>query len=58
MQVELFIGNLPWSAGDTELEDVFQGVGAIQTAQVITGRDAGRSRGFGLSSFRRTMSLR
>lgn len=23
MQVKLFVGNLPWSVGDTELEDLF-----------------------------------
>ena len=47
MQVKLFVGNLPWSVGDAELEDIFQNLGAIQSARVITDRDTGRSRGFG-----------
>ena len=47
MQVKLFVGNLPWSVGDPELEDVFRGLGEIQSARVITDRDTGRSRGFG-----------
>ena len=47
MQVKLFVGNLPWSVGDTELEDVFRDLGTVQSARVITDRDTGRSRGFG-----------
>jgi RNA recognition motif-containing protein len=47
MQVKLFVGNLPWSVGDAELEDVFQNLGTVQSARVITDRDTGRSRGFG-----------
>ena len=47
MQVKLFVGNLPWSVGDTELEDMFRDLGTVQSARVITDRDTGRSRGFG-----------
>ncbi|MBC8077738.1 MAG: RNA-binding protein [Chloroflexales bacterium] len=47
MLVKLFVGNLPWSVGDAELEDVFRGLGEVQSARVITDRDTGRSRGFG-----------
>ena len=47
MQVKLFVGNLPWSIGDADLEEVFQDLGAVQSARVITDRDTGRSRGFG-----------
>ena len=47
MQVKLFVGNLPWSVGDAELEDVFRDLGTVQSARVITDRDTGRSRGFG-----------
>jgi len=47
MQVKLFVGNLPWSVGDAELEDVFRPLGEVQSARVITDRDTGRSRGFG-----------
>lgn len=47
MQVKFFVGNLPWSVGDAELEQVFNGLGDVQSARVITDRDTGRSRGFG-----------
>lgn len=45
--VKLFVGNLPWSVGDAELEEVFAPHGEVQSARVITDRDTGRSRGFG-----------
>jgi RNA recognition motif-containing protein len=47
MNVKLFVGNLPWSVGDAELEDIFREYGEVQSARVITDRDTGRSRGFG-----------
>jgi RNA recognition motif-containing protein len=47
MQVKLFVGNLPWSVGDTELNDIFANHGTVQSARVINDRDSGRSRGFG-----------
>ena len=47
MQVKLFVGNLPWSVSDAELEDLFSPYGTVQSARVITDRDTGRSRGFG-----------
>ncbi|WP_129671736.1 RNA-binding protein [Candidatus Chloroploca sp. Khr17] len=47
MQVKLFVGNLPWSVGDAELNQIFGAHGEVQSARVITDRDTGRSRGFG-----------
>ncbi|PDW00173.1 RNA recognition motif domain-containing protein [Candidatus Viridilinea mediisalina] len=47
MQVKLFVGNLPWSVGDAELNDIFANHGDVQSARVISDRDTGRSRGFG-----------
>ena len=47
MHVKLFVGNLPWSVGDTELGDIFASHGELQSARVINDRDTGRSRGFG-----------
>jgi RNA recognition motif-containing protein len=47
MLVKLFVGNLPWSIGDAELEDLFRDLGEVQSARVVTDRDTGRSRGFG-----------
>ena len=47
MNVKLFVGNLPWSVGDAELEELFREYGEVESARVITDRDTGRSRGFG-----------
>ena len=47
MRVKLFVGNLPWSVGDVELEEIFRPHGEVQSARVITDRETGRSRGFG-----------
>lgn len=43
----IFVGNLPFSTGSPELEELFGQYGAVSRAQVITDRDTGRSRGFG-----------
>lgn len=44
---KLFVGNLPWSVDDQELEDMFTQYGTVHSARVILERDTGRSRGFG-----------
>ena len=45
--MKLYVGNLPWSTGEAELEEMFSAIGAVSSANVITDRDTGRSRGFG-----------
>ena len=45
--MKLYVGNLPWSTGEAELEEMFAAIGAVTSANVITDRDTGRSRGFG-----------
>ena len=45
--MKLYVGNLPWSATDSDLENLFAAVGPVSSAQVVTDRDTGRSRGFG-----------
>jgi RNA recognition motif-containing protein len=47
MSTNLFVGNLAFSTTDSELETLFSGHGQVSSAQVITDRDSGRSRGFG-----------
>lgn len=47
MYVKLFVGNLPWSVDDAELNRIFASHGEVQSARVINDRDTGRSRGFG-----------
>jgi len=43
----LYVGNLSYSVGDTELQQLFAAYGTVQSAQVITDRETGRSKGFG-----------
>ncbi|KKM13212.1 hypothetical protein LCGC14_1718560 [marine sediment metagenome] len=48
---KLYVGNLPFSATDVELESLFGTYGAVVSVNVITDRDTGRSRGFGFVEF-------
>jgi len=45
--MNIFVGNLPFSATGSELEQIFGEHGAIDSAAVINDRETGRSRGFG-----------
>jgi RNA recognition motif-containing protein len=45
--VNIYVGNLPFSATDADLRSLFGEYGTIVSASVITDRDTGRSRGFG-----------
>ena len=45
--MKLYVGNLPWSTTDSELEALFSPFGPVDSARVITDRETGRSRGFG-----------
>ena len=45
--MKIYVGNLPWSANDQELSELFGAFGAVESAAVITDRETGRSRGFG-----------
>lgn len=47
MGVKLYVGNLPFSTTDQELQDHFSPHGNVVSAKVITDRYTGRSRGFG-----------
>jgi len=47
MGKKLYVGNLPYSVRDSDLEDLFSPHGTVQSAQVIIERDTGRSKGFG-----------
>ena len=47
MGKKLYVGNLAYSLGDEELEQLFAAHGTVQSAKVIVDRDTGRSKGFG-----------
>jgi RNA recognition motif-containing protein len=43
----LYVGNLSYGMTDSDLQNLFEPHGAVQSAQVILDRDTGRSKGFG-----------
>lgn len=47
MTMKLYVGNLPYSMTDSELEGLFSEVGQVTSAKVVMDRETGRSRGFG-----------
>ena len=44
---KLYVGNLPYSVRDQDLEQAFGQFGAVTSAKVMMERDTGRSKGFG-----------
>lgn len=44
---KLYVGNLPYSVRDNDLEQSFGQFGAVTSAKVMMERDTGRSKGFG-----------
>jgi RNA recognition motif-containing protein len=44
---KIYVGNLPWSIDDDKLGELFESHGDVASANVITDRETGRSRGFG-----------
>ena len=47
MGKKLYVGNLPFSATDDSLMQLFQQAGQVDSARIITDRDTGRNKGFG-----------
>ena len=44
---KLYVGNLPYSVRDEDLQQSFSEFGAVTSAKVMMERDTGRSKGFG-----------
>ena len=44
---KLYVGNLPYSVRDNDLEQAFSSFGQVVSARVMMERDTGRSKGFG-----------
>ena len=51
MATKLFVGSLPYSTTDDELEATFAPFGNVVSAKVIFDRETGRSKGFGFVEF-------
>jgi RNA recognition motif-containing protein len=47
MGKKLYVGNLAYSIGDSDLQQLFAAHGTVASAQVIMDRETGRSKGFG-----------
>jgi RNA recognition motif-containing protein len=47
MGKKLYVGNLAYGISDSDLQQLFEPHGTVQSAQVIMDRDTGRSKGFG-----------
>jgi RNA recognition motif-containing protein len=46
MNNKLYVGNLPFSATEAELNKLFGGVGQVSRTSIVTDRETGRPRGF------------
>jgi RNA recognition motif-containing protein len=46
MPTKLYVGNIPWSQTDEDVELLFQEHGTVVSAEVVLDGNTGRSRGF------------
>ncbi len=47
MGSKIYVGGLPYSATESQVEELFAQHGTVESAQVITDKFTGQSRGFG-----------
>jgi RNA recognition motif-containing protein len=47
MSTKLYVGNLAFKTSSEDLQDLFAQAGTVESANVVTDRDSGFSRGFG-----------
>jgi len=47
MGTKLFVGSIAWSTTEEGLKNHFSQAGTVESANIITDRDTGRSKGFG-----------
>lgn len=48
---KLFVGNLPWTVGNTELKMYFSKFGHVSTASVVYDKNCGLSKGYGFVTY-------
>jgi cold-inducible RNA-binding protein len=46
MSRKLYVGNLPYEVGETELQELFSRVGSVESVTVMRDQATGRARGF------------
>ena len=47
MSTNVYVGNLPFSATEQQVQDLFAAYGLVERVNLITDRDTGRLKGFG-----------
>ena len=47
MAKRIYVGNLPFSATEQEIRELFEQYGEVNSVNLITDRETGRPRGFG-----------
>lgn len=47
MSKSIYVGNLPWSATEEQIRNLFSQYGTVNSVNLITDRETGRARGFG-----------
>ena len=47
MSKSIYVGNLPWSATEEQVQDLFAQYGNVLSVKLISDRETGRARGFG-----------
>ena len=47
MSKKLFVGNLSFQTTESDISNTFAQYGTVESVQIITDRDTGRSKGFG-----------
>lgn len=50
--MDIYVGNLPYSVTDSELQEMFAQYGEVTSARVISDRETGRAKGFGFVEMR------
>jgi cold-inducible RNA-binding protein len=45
--MDIYVGNLPYSATDRDLQQLFEQHGKVTSARVVMDRETGRAKGFG-----------
>ena len=45
--MRIYVGNIPWAMSEDDLNNLFEEHGQVSSADIITDRETGRSRGFG-----------
>ena len=47
MAKKIYVGNLSFQTTEADLNNMFGAIGQVESVQIITDRDTGRSKGFG-----------